>query len=539
MRRGQHVLNDSCQRQMSRDHRVPVLTFHQFQLAAVVFLITATVFAPPSTAGNDEPNAAKPAAPQQTEVQRPKMEQHAAEGPAGTSVANARPTKLSVPPKEALAAASQKMRTAFASDIDTADTALKKQKLASHFLDLALANQDAAEKWVLFTESLSLAVDAADIPLTEKILVGLDKLYAVDVHEARLAAYTKLAQNRNADSSPDLVQALIDTAMNAAAESRFQTAERAAKLAVARTRRQRNDALVKHAADVQKTIAARQKAEQELATLREKLAASPDDAALAAQVGRKLCFNVDDWDAGLPLLAKGSDAALARLAAATLALPAAPAGIAAVGDGWWQWAESQDQSIRGKVRHKAASLYRKAVPGLTGLDRAAVEKRITEAGVLANRGKGTGKTVYVVDLPTAPKQTNMHSYSANGTYGGKQIVCQNQHYPKAIITVPKTASTATVTCEVPSGAVAFVGSVGVFTIEPIGSGAVWQISTPAFFEIYVDGVRAWRSPPVSDSKVATPFEVPLAAPKTIELRVIYDSPAGLCTAAWLDPSFGM
>lgn len=449
------------------------------------------------------------------------------------------PARAGIPPKETLTTAERKMRVAFSGDIAAANTAEAKQQLATRFLDLGRTNGDSAERWVLFTEAVSLAVDAADIPLREKIISEIANLYAVDVHEARLAAYTKLALSRNLDPSADLVQALLDTATTAADELRFQAAEKAVKLAVAQARKQRNDGLVKHAANVQKALAARQKAQQELADLREKLAASPNDSALATRVGMKLCFSVDDWESGLPLLAKGSDAALARLAVATLALPESPAGIAAVGEAWWLWAESQEQSVKAKARQKAAALYRKAAPGLTGLDRAAVDKRITEAGVPTMRTKGTGKTVYLVDLPAAPKSANMHSYSVNGTYGGKQIVCQKKHYPKAVVTVPKKGFAATVVCEVPDGAVAFVGEVSLFTIEAVDSGTVWKLPSPAVFEIYMNGIRAWRSPPVKDSTVAIPFEVPLAAPAQIELRVICEATSGVCLSAWLDPCFSM
>jgi hypothetical protein len=448
------------------------------------------------------------------------------------------PARAGVPPKKTLTAAEQKMRVAFAGDIAAASTAEAKRQLATRFLELGIANLDSNERWVLFTEALSLAVDAADIPLTEKIIGEIDTHYAIDVHEARLAAYTKLAQSKISDPSVNLIQALLDTATAAADESRFQTAEKAIKLAIAQARKQRNEGLVRQVTAVQKAISTHQKAQQELAELQEKLAASPNDAALATQVGKKLCFNVDDWESGLPLLAKGSDAALARLATATLALPESPTGVVAVGEAWWQWAESQDQSVKAKARQKAAALYRKAAPALTGLDRAAVEKRIAEAGAPTTRAKGTGKTVYLVDLP-APTVTNMHSHSRNGTYGGEPILCQGKNHAKAIVTVPTTPSTATVKYDVPGGAVALVGAVSLFTIKAPGHSEVSRVPAPAFFEIYADGIRLWRSPPVKDSTALTPFEVPLSAPAAIELRVIFESNSGQCQAAWLDPYFVM
>jgi len=47
---------------------------------------------------------------------------------------------------------------------------------------------------------------------------------------------------------------------------------------------------------------------------RRQLEKNPDDQEAALQVGRHLCFVKADWDAGLPILAKGKDKALADLA---------------------------------------------------------------------------------------------------------------------------------------------------------------------------------------------------------------------------------
>src|SRR5258706_6184202 len=45
-----------------------------------------------------------------------------------------------------------------------------------------------------------------------------------------------------------------------------------------------------------------------------------DDQEAALQLGRHLCFVKGDWEAGLPLLAKGKDKALADLAQFELAI---------------------------------------------------------------------------------------------------------------------------------------------------------------------------------------------------------------------------
>src|SRR5262249_22048438 len=70
-----------------------------------------------------------------------------------------------------------------------------------------------------------------------------------------------------------------------------------------------------------------------------KLKDSPDDAAANLQVGKFLCLRQGDWEKGLPLLAKGSDAKLKAQAANDLAKPTKAAKQVEVGDGWWNLAE--------------------------------------------------------------------------------------------------------------------------------------------------------------------------------------------------------
>lgn len=58
--------------------------------------------------------------------------------------------------------------------------------------------------------------------------------------------------------------------------------------------------------------------ERRVEKYRKQLEKSPDDAEASLQVGRHLCLVKGDWDAGLPLLAKGKDKSLADLAQSEL-----------------------------------------------------------------------------------------------------------------------------------------------------------------------------------------------------------------------------
>ena len=156
----------------------------------------------------------------------------------------------------------------------------------------------------------------------------------------------------------------------------FERAEKTAATAAALARRikdapsaARGDAAVKEAAALKDKF-------KGLAQARTTLTTMPDDPAANGIVGRYDCYIKGDWAAGLPRLAKGSDAALKDAAATELA--GDPAKKAAVADAWNALAEKESGPLRLSVLRHAAALYRAALPGLSGLTKLKIEKRIEE-----------------------------------------------------------------------------------------------------------------------------------------------------------------
>ena len=86
----------------------------------------------------------------------------------------------------------------------------------------------------------------------------------------------------------------------------------------------------------------------------ERLKTDPDDAGACLAVGRWYCFCQGDWDEGLKLMAKGSDAALKSLAAAELASkPSKADDRVARGDAWWDLAEKAAGKAKAAMRRRA------------------------------------------------------------------------------------------------------------------------------------------------------------------------------------------
>jgi hypothetical protein len=119
------------------------------------------------------------------------------------------------------------------------------------------------------------------------------------------------------------------------------------------------------------------KASEQLALYRE----DPDNAEAAGVVGRFLCFIKGDWEAGLPLLAKGGPETLRGLALADLEQPTDYYDMIALGDGWWNLSSQTKTGVfRQSARDRAVFWYEQVYAVIPeSLDRMHVKARIDEA----------------------------------------------------------------------------------------------------------------------------------------------------------------
>jgi hypothetical protein len=320
--------------------------------------------------------------------------------------------RLPVPEPAARQAAEKGVRTTLAASFAAAADADKKVDLANELIVLAReTHDDPAAQFVAFSIAAELLGEAGQVERAMTVADELGERFDLDAIVLRGQLLRKaneaLGRGGTADAVMGIFAAAESSADQALAIDHFDAAEEFFRIAGAAARRLNDRRLI---SDAQTRLAEVPRLRGELPNVlaaEQTLQATPDDPEANLLVGAWRCFVRGDWAAGLPLLVKGSDAALADLARQNLAQPVGDEQQVAVADGWWSQSESRKGIEAGRIRDRALEGYRDALPGLSGLTRVRVEKRLQEAGIstgiFALRFDGTTSCVIV------------RNYTYNGT----------------------------------------------------------------------------------------------------------------------------
>ena len=227
--------------------------------------------------------------------------------------------KLAVPDAAALKNATSLVNDIYKSDIAAARTPDQKKAIVQKLLDAA-DGEKGARRYVLLTKAKELAVDSGDIERCDAALDGIEASFLVDSPALRSRTYSEIAPNvRLSPSRTRLCKDLSAVVRVAIAADRFDIARPDAELELRVARASDNPGLVKRAtANIQtehETAGAYANVKDALSELAKK----PGDSQANLKAGKYRCFNKGDWNAGLPLLASGSDAPLSAIARQELA----------------------------------------------------------------------------------------------------------------------------------------------------------------------------------------------------------------------------
>jgi hypothetical protein len=281
-----------------------------------------------------------------------------------------------VPPAEAQAAATKLIRSVFDEELRQTEP-----RAVRPFVDQLIQQgretfADPAARYVLYDLALERAIALGDVGRATQAFDLLATGYAIDAPGRRAEVVESLATKvRETDEARDLADLALTDFAEALKEERFVVAVRLLDAAENAARSAKDVPTAARIAQARVQMDVARKLSQDAADLRRRLADAPDDPAANLALGQHLCLLQGEWKAGLPLLAKGSDATLKDIAARELTAPKGQAAYA-LANAWWDWAESQsDPAWKGAAQARAAGRYRALLPELRGLPRTVAERR--------------------------------------------------------------------------------------------------------------------------------------------------------------------
>jgi len=293
--------------------------------------------------------------------------------------------KSPVPDQAAQDQALALIREIYKQDYETAAKPPEKIALAKKMLtQAAKPGTSPTGRFVLLRVARDIAAEAGDADTAFEAIDRMAAGYDVDTFMMRGAAL-----NAAGDSAlfPEHLRSVAERAVKlieeAAGRDEYLIANRLGDIAAGAARKLRDGELVRQIAALNRQVGQVRKAHAAIEPQLAKLTEDPDNADANLAVGRFYCLVKGDWERGIPMLALGSDPALAAPAQKELTGVASAEQQVQLADAWWDLAQNMDGPEKDAMLLHAASWYERAAPSLpTGLEKAKVEKRLEETAAL-------------------------------------------------------------------------------------------------------------------------------------------------------------
>ena len=231
------------------------------------------------------------------------------------------------------------------------------------------------DQYVLLAAARQAALEAKDLHLSFKAVDALAAAFEVDAPVIKALAVANGGLKAETNTTTwDNCRAVLQVFDQLVAAGEYDVA---AKLTVPLTQSAAGDSFLKMAVarrikDLEPLRIGKEKFVKALARLK----VAPDDRPANQDAGVFLCFCKGDWAAGLPMLARGTQSDIKRLAADELAGVRTSEELQQVAANWATVALKQPDAYRPKIHEHATMLYRHALADTTGLQKRAIESAI-------------------------------------------------------------------------------------------------------------------------------------------------------------------
>ncbi|HEX7375941.1 MAG TPA: NPCBM/NEW2 domain-containing protein [Pirellulales bacterium] len=225
----------------------------------------------------------------------------------------------------------------------------------------------------------------------------------------------------------------------------------------------------------------------------------------------------NDWERGLPWLARASEAELRTLALLDALELHDPVAMATVGDGWWDIAAVSSGTAKARLLTRAAYRYAKSLFSIAEADRPRLDERVKQC---LPRPEGTW--LYLLREAEVSRVFSYNNLREPVAVGGDLFQWGLWMHPYTNESA-RAAFTLNGKCHQFKGAAAINDSVP------------GRAATPLTFKVVGDGRMLWTSSPLQKQAAWEAFDVNIDGVNRLELIVECQGPNGNCAAVWLDP----
>jgi hypothetical protein len=322
---------------------------------------------------------------------------------------------MRIPSENELIAATSRINELFGKDLSAARTAEKRLELAEALITTAVdeKNDHAAQFQALIT-ARDLAVKAQDFHLACRAIVQLAKRFYVDklAYEAAAAAELRGTPIPMTDRRLFCLQ-VESISQSLSAQGRFEQIPGLDEIARSVAASTSDPTLGRQVRKYAEEHTSAKAAYIALAGAREALAKDPANGPANTAMGKYECFEQDDWEHGLPLLAAGSDSDLKQAAQAD-PTNATPDQKCLVANAWWEIAQTQGDTEKQRILNHIGPLYIKALPGLSGFEKEIAVKRLA---TIRSAMLGDPAAVNLLDLVDLSRDTVAGQWTPSDALG--------------------------------------------------------------------------------------------------------------------------
>ena len=289
-----------------------------------------------------------------------------------------RASKLPLPDAGLLAqsevALMEKCRQQLAGGDDEAMLALVKG-----LLDRSSAADDPVAQLAGLRVAGALAMDAGDFAMVAEACARIAERFAVDASQVKLDMLARAgARAATPKGGADLAEFCVASGFEAVGADDYARAAQFATLAASAAQASALPQVIREAGFLNSETARCQRDYEAVKPFAELLRQHPDDPAASLQFGIFLCFAKNDWDTGLPMMARNNDVVLKPVLNGELRKPVEPREQLALGDLWWNLAAPAAAPDRSRFPHRARYWYLKALAGLSEPEKSRVRQQLAD-----------------------------------------------------------------------------------------------------------------------------------------------------------------